>query len=157
MPINIRVYKRLVNNTPTDEVSYNGSMTNPAYFSVAVVPITGNNYAPDEEGLVLYVKLESTGEYGLDLKVKALPISQNQPPNAVLNGFEAFEPSLPDLSAGEWKPCHERFVTVTVPGQVLSPNTVVPVKLRVRADAGDPVGKWQALLHFIVYNIGTSP
>lgn len=158
MAITLRVYKRIDSNgVPYDEVSYNGNMSNPAYFSVAVVPVSGAEYAPDSDGLILYVKVESTGDYGLDLKVRAEPLAENQPPTSVLDGFEAFEPTLPDLSAGEWKACHQKFVTVSVPGSVIQPNSVLPVKLRVRADAGDPVGRWQALLHFIIYNIGTSP
>lgn len=157
MAISLRVFKKIDNNgVPYDEVSYNGNLSNPAYFSVAVVPVSGNSYAPDEEGLTLYVKVESTGDYGLDLKVRAEPISENTPPSTVLDGFEAFEPILPDLSEGEWKPCYQRFVTVSVPGSVIQPNSVLPVKVRVRADAGDPIGKWEALLHFIVYNIGTN-
>lgn len=158
MAITLRIYKRIDSNgVPYDEVSYDGNMDNPAYFSVAVVPVSGSEYAPDSDGLTLYVKVESTGDYGLDLKVRAEPLGENQPPTSVLDGFEAFEPTLPDLSAGEWKPCHQKFVTISVPGSVIHPNSVLPVKLRVRADAGDPVGRWQALLHFIIYNIGTSP
>lgn len=158
MAISLRVYKRIDNNgMPYDEVSYNGNMSNPAYFGVAVVPVAGESFAPDEDGLTLYVKMESTGEYGIDLKVRAEPISENNPPNTVLDGFEAFEPILEDLSAGEWKPCYQKFVTVSVPGKIIQPNSVVPVKLRLRADAGDPIGRWQVLLHFLVYNIGTNP
>jgi len=152
MAITLRVFK---DAAATNEVSYNGAMTNPAYFGVAVVPVSGNEYAPDEDGLTLYVKVESTGERAIDLKVRAEPLSAGNPPDAVLDGFEAFEPSLPDLSAGEWKPCSSKFVTVSVPGSVINPNTVLPVKLRVRSDAGDPVGQWRALLHFVVYNIGS--
>jgi len=152
--ITIRVFKRLdASGNPIDEVSYNGARTNPAYFSVAVVPLTGNNYAPDEQGLTLYVKLETTtNDRGIDLKVKAEPLGENNPPSGIMDGFEAWEPI--DDTTGSWKECFTRFVTVSVPGRVLPPNSVIPVKLRVRSDAGDPVGEWYALLHFIVYNIG---
>lgn len=153
MAITIRVFKRLVNGVPQDEVSYDGSYTNPAYFSVAVVPTSGSNYAPDKEGITLYVKLESaTGNKGLDLKVKAEPKTTGGPPDAVMNGFEAWTPF--DANNGEWVECYTRYRTVSIPGQVLQPDTVVPVKLRVRADAGDPVGRFEAKLHFIVYDIG---
>lgn len=155
MAINIRVYKRLENNVPTDEVSYNGNFTNPAYFSVAVIPLSGENYAPDEEGLTLYVLLESpNNEKGLDLKVKVEPVSSNNPPPSVLDGFQAWTP-FDNSGNGEWVECYTRFRTVSVPGQELAPNSVIPVKLRVAAQPGDPAGRWQALLHFIVYNIGT--
>ncbi len=154
MAITIRVFKRLVNNQPTDEVSYDGSYSNPAYFSVAVVPTSGSNYAPDEEGITLYVLLESpTGNKGLDLKVKAEQKSANNPPPSVMDGFEAWTPY--DANNGEWLECWTRYRTVSIPGQVLPAGSVIPVKLRVRADAGDPIGRWEAKLHFIVYDIGT--
>jgi len=155
MAITIRVYKRrLPDGTLEDEVSYNGAMTNPAYFSVAVVPASGVNYAPDEYGITLYVKITSdAGEKALDLKVKAEPVSQGNPPLSILNGFEAFSP-ISDTS-GEWLPCYERFVTVSVPGRQISSGDVIPVKLRVGAHPGDAIGTYQVLLHFIVYNIGS--
>lgn len=154
MAITIRVFKRLENNQPVDEVSYDGAFTNPAYFSVAVIPLSGENYAPDEEGLTLYVKLESPqGEKGLDLKVKAEPKETNNPPPAVLDGFQAWCPF--DSSNGQWLECYTKFRTVSIPGQELPPDSVISVKLRVAAQPGDPPGKWQALLHFLVYNIGT--
>jgi len=153
MAITLRVFKRLVNGTPQDEVSYNGARTNPAYFSVAVVPVSGNNYAPDEQGLTLYVKLETTtNDRGIDLKVKAEPLSTGNPPDTVMDGFEAWSPY--DDTTGEWENCFQRFVTVSIPGRILPPNSVIPVKLRIRSDAGDPIGEWYALLHFLVYNIG---
>lgn len=155
MAITIRVYKRLVNNVPQDEVSYDGNFTNPAYFSVAVVPTTGSNYAPDEDGLTLYVVLESpNNEKGLDLSVKAEQKEQGNPPESVMNGFEAWTP-YDQAGNGEWNECWTKFRKISIPGQVLNAGEVIPVKLRVRADAGDPVGKWEVLLHFLVYNIGT--
>lgn len=156
MAITIRVYKRLVDGVPTDEVSYDGSYSNPAYFSVAVVPTSGHNYAPDEDGITLYVKLESeTGNKGLDLKVKAeqKDPQNNDPPETVMDGVEAWTPY--DSNNGEWVECWTRYRTVSIPGQELPAGSIVPVKLRVRADAGDPIGKWEYKLHFIVYDIGT--
>lgn len=154
MAITIRVFKRLVDDTPVDEVSYDGNMSNPAYFSVAVVPVSGTEYAPDEDGLTLYVQITSPeGEKGLDLKVRAEPISPGNPPDSVLDGVEAYA----NLGGGnyEWQSCYNRFVIVSPPGQPITSGTVIPVKLRIGAQPGDPIGTYSCLLHFIVYNIGT--
>jgi len=160
MALNIRVFKRLdENNQPVDEFSYNqGTAGNdgtpgldPIYFSVAIVPSNPDQhfYAPDENGRTVYVRLEGD-ERGVDLKVRFQPIGESNPPNGVIDGGEAFNPNT-----NMWENAFSGWVTVSQEGTPLNPGTVIPVKLRVRSDSGDPVGVWNFYVTFLIYNIGS--
>ncbi|MEM4296961.1 MAG: hypothetical protein QW815_01165 [Nitrososphaerota archaeon] len=159
MALTLRVFKKLVDGVPTDEYSYEqGTLGNdgqggldPIYFSVAIIPANPNEhfYAPDEDGKTVYVKLEGT-ERGIDLKVRFQVIGTNDPPTAVIDGGEAFNPNT-----NQWENAYSRWVMVSSEGTPLNPNTVVPVKLRIRSDSGDPVGLWNFFVTFLIYNIGS--
>ncbi len=166
MALRIRVFKKLDNNIPTDEFSYSrgtdgndGKSTpsnpvlDPIYFSVLVIPATATQetFAPDPNGRTVYVLLEGD-ERAVDLKVSIAPIGENNPPSLVLDNFEVFNPNT-----NMWESGYNRWVTVSQEGEVINPNTVIPVRLRFHADAndtGDPVGLWEFFVKFLAYSIG---
>jgi hypothetical protein len=173
MPLTLRVYKRLlddnnqpippdhitlnglpVSGTPDDEVSYErGTQGNDGqggfdymYLGTGVLGTT-NTITPGPKGKMFFVAIG--GGKLVDLQCYPTTIGTNQPPSAVLDGFQVFNPNsgtwenafVFDSDAGAFAP---NPIIISKEGTVFDASTdtlVFPFKVRLVVNPTDPSGR----------------
>ena len=173
MPLTLRVYKRLlddndqpippdhitlnglpVSGTPDDEVSYErGTQGNDGqggfdymYLGTGVLGTT-NTITPGPKGKMFFVAVG--GGKLVDLQCYPAVIETNQPPSAVLDGFQVFNPNsgtwenafVFDSDAGAFAP---NPIIISKEGTVFDASTdtlVFPFKVRLVVNPTDPSGR----------------